>query len=62
MMNSFLNFLVKLVYLGFPMFWMIIGITFALMDRYDQAAYNMAAGAFFMIMPMYYAHLNERRW
>lgn len=55
-MNYVLGFLMR----GFPFLWIIMGIMGSLNDQYDKAAYDMAAGAFFMIMPMYFAFLDGR--
>lgn len=43
-----------------PFVWIMLGIFNAFAGQYDRAAYDMAAGAFFMIMPMYYSFLKDR--
>lgn len=55
-MHYFLRYIMR----AFPIFWVVLGILNALLEKYDLATYNMAAGAFFMILPMYYAFLDEK--
>lgn len=43
-----------------PFAWIMLGIFNAFAGQYDRAAYDMAAGAFFMIMPLYYSFLKDR--
>lgn len=56
-MKSFFSFLMQIL----PFAWMLLGFYNMVTGQYDRAAYDMAAGAFFMIMPMYYAFLEGRR-
>jgi hypothetical protein len=44
-----------------PWLFAIAGLICAFGNNYDQAAYNMAAGVFFMILPQYFEFLEIRR-
>lgn len=55
-MNTVLRFLMRL----FPFLWFFMGLVISYIGKYDLAAYDMAAGAFFMILPMYYAFLDSK--
>lgn len=55
-MRNFLNITMML----FPFAWMMLAIVNGFSGQYDKAAYDMAAGAFFMILPMYFEFLDRK--
>lgn len=55
-MKSFVNILMML----FPFVWMILAIINAFAGHYDRAAYDVAAGTFFMVLPMYFDFLDKK--
>ena len=56
-MQKFMNFLMQIM----PFVWLILSFSSFMAGHYDRAAYDMAAGAFFMILPMYYDFLDRKR-
>ena len=44
-----------------PWVFAVAGLLLAIAGRYDQAAYNMAAGVFFMVLPQYLDYMEIRR-
>lgn len=57
MFQVLFSFLMQLI----PWLLAIAGLICAFTGKYDQAAYNMAAATFYMILPLYYEFLEIRR-
>jgi hypothetical protein len=57
MLNKIMNFLMCVV----PFVWLMMSIPNFFAGNYDKATYDLAAGVFFMILPMYFDFLDGKR-